>query len=309
VLVLSIAKAIIEKHGGQIGFETELDRGTTFFFDLPVVHTTKHAEHAVVPSSQQAHILVCEDDHDIATLLTLILQHAGFHVDVAHTAAHAKQLLAHNQYGGMTLDLALPDEDGVALIRELRAQDTTRELPIVIVSAYTQQGRIELNGDAVGIIDWLDKPIDTARLLQAVQRAVTHGADARLHILHVEDDADVRAITAAVVQEIAVVTAVESIAEAKAQLAQAAFDLVLLDISLPDRSGLELLPVIANCTTPPTPVLIFSAQDLPLAAAVQGPAALIKSRTSNKQFVDTILSVIQRQPKLAAAAHPTPGDA
>jgi CheY-like chemotaxis protein len=130
-----------------------------------------------------------------------------------------------------------------------------------------------------------------------------------LHILHVEDDADVRAITAAVVQEIAVVTAVESIAEAKAQLAQATFDLVLLDISLPDGSGLELLPVIANCTTPPTPVLIFSAQDLPLAAAVQGPAALIKSRTSNKQFVDTILSVIQRQPKLAAAAHPTPGDA
>lgn len=209
----------------------------------------------------------------------------------------------------MTLDLALPDEDGVALLRELRAHDTTRQVPIIIVSAYTQQGRTELNGDAVGIIDWLDKPIDTARLLQAVQRAVTHGADARLRILHVENDADVRAITAAVVQEIAVVTAVESIAEAKAQLAQAAFDLVLLDISLPDGSGLELLPVIANCTTPPTPVLIFSAQDLPLATAAQGPAALVKSRTSNEQFVDTILSVTRHQPKLAATSHLTPGDA
>ena len=72
----------------------------------------------------------------------------------------------------MTLDLMLPDQDGVSLIRELRQAAETLQLPIVVVSARASEGRDELNGGALGVIDWLVKPIDQERLTRAVQRAV-----------------------------------------------------------------------------------------------------------------------------------------
>jgi CheY-like chemotaxis protein len=173
------------------------------------------------------------------------------------------------------------------------------------VSAYTHQGRIELNGDAVGVIDWLEKPIDTARLLQAVQQAVLQHADSLPQILHVEDDRDVAQIIAAVLQEVATVTCAASLAEAKQCLEGERFDLILLDMGLPDGSGLELLPMLARSTTPPTPVIIFSAQDVTVETTQQVSATLVKSRTSNQQFLDTILSLINRDNARVGTPQPT----
>ena len=67
-------------------------------------------------------------------------------------------------FDAMTLDLMLPEEDGLSLFRRLRRREDGRALPVVVISATADQGRRVLNGDAVGVVDWLDKPIDPARL-------------------------------------------------------------------------------------------------------------------------------------------------
>jgi PAS domain S-box-containing protein len=168
-LGLSIAKAIVERHGGHIGFETWPEKGTTFTFDLP----EWGAETPIVEEPFAGpRILVCEDDPDLALDMRVTLEGEGYQVDVVGNAADAKRRLADNAYAAMTLDLLLPDQDGLSLVRELRLAERTSGMPVVVVSAWDGEERAEWSCEAFGVLDWLVKPVDAERLATAVRRAV-----------------------------------------------------------------------------------------------------------------------------------------
>ncbi|WP_432813323.1 ATP-binding response regulator [Pantanalinema sp. GBBB05] len=299
-LGLSIAKAITERFNGQLSFITEMGVGTTFYCDLPewlpycnLSNTEQLATTDLSASKVAGHILVCEDDHDIALLLKLMLQRGGFHIDLAYTAAEAKRLLAQHSYHAMTLDLALPDQDGISLLRELRTQEQTRSLPVVIVSAKAQQGREHLGEAEFAIIDWLDKPIDQERLMSLCYQAVLQRPNARPKILHIEDDIDIAQVVKRILNEQADVHQALNLDQARQKLEAEGFDLIILDISLPDGSGLELAPFVNHQTGLPIPVVLFSACDTTPASKQQVTKALIKSRTSNQELLNTIKSLVQ----------------
>jgi len=306
-LGLSITKAIVERLGGKIGFETQASVGTTFYFDLPLVLTSEpSASPKPLATPHRARLLICEDDPDIAALLSLILQQGGFHCDIAQSAAEAKQYLAQQSYEAMTVDLVLPDQDGISLIREVRSQFPATALPIVVVSAQAQTGRQSLHNGGLAVMEWLDKPIDHRQLLSVVQQAVAQSSTTRPRILHVEDDPDILQVTAVILRNLAEVVAAPNLATARQQLQTQPFDLILLDWTLPDGSGLELLSdlrqlavsppqasPVGNASPPPIPVVIFSAQDLDAEAAYQVAATLVKSRTSNQELLHTIQALVE----------------
>lgn len=296
-LGLSIAKAIVEKHDGQIGFESEPGAGTTFFFDLPVLPEAARCAPFEAPSTpaRNGHplILICEDDRDVASLLQILLRQGGFQSDVAHSAAQAKALLTRRHYAAMTLDLMLPDADGVSLIRELRQQEATRQLPIIVISAEAEEGRKKLNGDALLVIDWLTKPIDQMRLIEAVRAATNSAAHHRPRILHVEDDPDVLRVVNLILDELADIDHALDVHSARQMLARWPYDLVILDLSLQDASGLALLPDMHQPGRPPIPVVVFSGQELSGGAARQVAAALVKTRASNQDLLHTIALLVQ----------------
>jgi DNA-binding NtrC family response regulator len=190
----------------------------------------------------------------------------------------------------MTLDIRLPGQDGVALIRELsRSESVFRRLPIIVVSGHDEASRHEFaSGHAV--LDWLAKPIDRERLIAATRRAV-RSANAKVRILHVEDDLDVRRVLATLVGTDVEVTGAESVAQATSLLGRATYDLVVLDVGLPDASGLALLPRMQGLNAH-TPVLVFSAHDPSAELAEKVAAALVKSRTSNHQLLDMVRRLV-----------------
>lgn len=290
-LGLSISKAIIQKLGGQMGFETEINVGTSFYFELPEWYELSHSDTSDT-SPLLPRILVCEDDRDIATLLSMMLQQHGVLTDIAYDAAEAKKLLAQYRYAAMTLDLALPDKDGISLIRELREDETTQRLPIIVVSAKALQGREELSGGGFAVLDWLDKPIDQGRLMSAVRQAVAQENTLKPHVLYVEDDPDLTQVVATILHNLVEIDSAKNLQQAKQKLKTKTFDLVMLDVSLPDGSGLELLPYLNNPSRPPIPAVVFSAKEVGMEAVQQVAAALVKSRTSNQQLLDTIKSLI-----------------
>ena len=297
-LGLSISRAIIEKLGGEIGFESSAETGTVFYIDLPLASEEKtllphDAKTQKKTPAKQQKVLICEDDRDIALLLAMMLEQGGFASDIAYTAQQAKSLLMKNAYDAMTLDIGLPDQDGISLLRELRGQTETAGLPIVVVSAQANKGRAEIYG-SYALVGWHEKPIDREYLIAQLNDILNNRKSKVLpHVLHVEDDADVRQILSTIGHGIAEFDHAATVKEASEKLALLHYDLVVLDLSLPDGSGLEILPLLTGLNLQ-TPVMIFSGKNVSGKEASMVASVLMKSSTSNKTLLDTINRLLQQ---------------
>jgi DNA-binding response OmpR family regulator len=293
---LSICKAIVERLGGQIGFVTQPHQETTFYFDLPEWRP-EGPQLVTAPASPDApRILVCEDDRDIAALLVFILTQGGYRAETAYDAAQTKALLASNHYAAMILDVLLPDQNGLALLQELRTQEMTRRLPIIVVSVMAPEGRHELEGEAVCVVDWLQKPIDDQRLLAALSQAVNGYSTRRQpRILYIEDDAATQQVVSLLLKDVAQVVPVIGLQAAKQHLAREHFDLAILDLGLPDGVGWELLPHLRDQGGGPIPVVVFSAAEPCAEMARQVAASLVKTRVSTQVLYETVQWVLRHQ--------------
>ncbi|WP_457282134.1 PAS domain S-box protein [Polaromonas sp. P5_D5] len=291
-LGLNISRAIIERLGGSIGFNTDAGVGTTFFFELPEwVDSPERTSGFSALVEQRPRVLICEDDPDISRLISMMLDKGGFDTEMVYTARQAVAELAKRRYAAVTIDLKLPDQDGIALIRALRAQLHTRDVPIVVVSASAAEGRIQFNEQSLTVSDWLEKPIDENMLVLGVRRAIAGSVEARAVILHVEDDPDIQRIAATIAQGFATFVFADTVQEARDRLKEQRFDLILLDLSLPGGSGWDLLKDVEAMDGPP-PVVIFSALEVDRLQATRAAAVLVKAKTSNTELLETLRRVL-----------------
>jgi signal transduction histidine kinase/DNA-binding response OmpR family regulator/CHASE3 domain sensor protein len=287
-LGLSITKAIVESMNGTIDFESAPGR-TVFRVLLPEWRGNTD----IASSSWRARkILVVEDDEDIAALLKLSLEQEGFACDIVGTAKSAREHLAMHPYCAITLDLALPDGDVISLIRELRQQEATMELPVVVISANAEAGKKKLNGDAIGVLGWLPKPIDLDRLKRMLS-GVQH-SNGIPQILYIEDESDIITLMSTALEGTAIVEAAGSLKEARHILKRRQFDLAMLDINLPDGNGLDLLPELA-ARPRPIPVIILSVSETPQEVQQRVSASLVKSVAPEDKVIETIKSLLKRR--------------
>ncbi len=304
-LGLAITREIVERQGGRIGFDSTPGAGTRFHIDLPVQPSAPLPAPVPAAGGKPADILICEDDPHIARLLALLLDRAGFNPVIASTAAEAMTMLARQRFQAMTLDLMLPDLPGISLFRSIRAQPETRDLPVIVVTATGDAERDAVEGEAVGVIDWLSKPIDEARLLSALHRAVSAGTEDRPQLLHVEDDADIRTVVRQLLARHAEIMPAATLAEARALARARPFDLAIVDIDMPDGCGLDIIPELRDHRGDPVPVVVFTGADAGPVALRQVAATLVKSRARNEELVDTIRRLIHRMaPPLETPVHP-----
>lgn len=294
-LGLSITKIIVEKHGGLIDFVSREGLGTTFYIELPALmgrrKRGKDDSPRQLPCLHKACILIVEDDPDVAALMQRMLAEAGFNSDIAYDAEQARQLLKDNpeQYKAITLDLMLPGEDGISLLQGLREDAATHDIPVVVVSVKADETKRNLQGGAVNVVDWLNKPIDTARLLDTIKQAA--GPSGKPRVLHVEDEPDVHHVVNVMLRDYCDLTWTTTLAASKDALQNGEFDLVLLDIGLPDGSGLDLLEIIEGQLLPPK-IVIFSAYDVSDEYAARVNTVLMKSKTDNFKLGEVLKRVI-----------------
>ncbi len=288
-LGLNISKSIIEKMGGMLNFTSQPEKGSTFYFDLPLVCGEQEESTAAPIIHDKRRLLVCEDDEDQANYLKALLETAGFEVDMVMTAVQAKERLAQYTYHALLLDLILPDQDGIAFIKELRMNEKTCDLPVIVLSVIAQTGKTLLNGDAVSVVDWFDKPIDLKRLLSAINRIKKETTGEQPAILHVEDNKDTQHVIRTLLENHAVLYAADNLKQAKEMLGQRKYDLIILDLLLPDGNGAEILPLLSRYKTP---VLVFSDMQLNRQYAKYVNQALVKSNSSNEILLNTIINLI-----------------
>ncbi len=268
-LGLSISKAIIDKHKGIIGYETSSQNGTRFYFQLPAQHTadeTKPEKHKHIRKA-----LICEDNESITDILKRILSEEGIRVDSAHLLNDARNLIDKNQYDLLILDLSLPDGNSIDLVDKLYQSEKSNKIPIIIVSAMADEGRNRYQGNSDMIIDWLQKPIDTDRL----QKNLYLLQHPKAQILHVDDNLDMIQITALMFDDFSQFNYATTLNQATEMLSSQHFELIILDQTLPDGHGTELLSIIPEGT----PIIIFSSSEY------NGDDIRVKS-TLNKSFAN-----------------------
>lgn len=286
-LGLNISQALVHKMGGHIGFTSRAGEGATFFFTFPEWQQPEAAlpAPASLPEAARPRILVCESDPDVARLISIMLGKAGFDSDRVNDAAQALEQLLKGSFVALTVDANV--HGSTALISALRAEERTRHLPVVVISAMAEEGRLQFNQKLLTVSDWLEKPIDEDRLAQSMRRAVAGLQGAKSRILHVEDDLDVQRIVAAIVQDNAEFEFSATLHDARARLRDSRFDLILLDLALGSDSGWSLFDEIDRLSPRP-PVIVFSASDENPAGNRKVEAVLVKSNTSNTELLGAI---------------------
>ena len=114
-------------------------------------------------------VLVVEDDEAVSQLLVLLLQERGYGAVPAYDGESAIRLARELQPHLITLDLALPEADGHAVLEHLKADPATRDIPVVVISAFTQ---VLPAGDRKKLAYLLGKPFDVTEVLEIVQATV-----------------------------------------------------------------------------------------------------------------------------------------
>ena len=172
-LGLAIVRTLVELHEGTVRAESAGEGyGASFIVRLPLAEkiaetrTGPAAGNGNRPALQGAQILVVDDDPDALEMLTVVLTEAGAAVRTAASATEALALLRWIRPDVLVSDLAMPDEDGYSLIRNLRALERAsgRETPAVALTAYVRvQDRAR--AQAAGFNVFVEKPVDPEELI------------------------------------------------------------------------------------------------------------------------------------------------
>jgi signal transduction histidine kinase/putative methionine-R-sulfoxide reductase with GAF domain len=149
-LGLSVAHGIISAHEGRIWVEEGPSGGARFVVDLPVRSATPAlGARDATPPLRDARVLVLDDEEPVARVLGDLLEELGLRVEIAHSVGAARALLARESFDLITVDVIMPDDNGINVWKALRADDPSAAARVVFVTGNVDPS-IQAAVDATG---------------------------------------------------------------------------------------------------------------------------------------------------------------
>ena len=283
-LGLGLCRAIIDYHGGNLGYEQENGRSHVWL-ELDAI------EHQELHQPGRTRLLVCTPDVTARQRLAASLQ--ADHVDI-----HSVESLV--QLGGLS-DLSVYDalvidtrlwEDTHTIPGDLSALMGSRKVPTVVIAPPVMSSTERMAMNARGFARIVQSTNPHEQVVGLVRSVLPDTIEGRC-ILHVEDDDVMAEVLISLLHEDDVeITRATSLSQARQALSEKDFGLVVLDVGLPDGSGLDLLPV-RNSKGDTLPVVLLSANDqLPVDASVL--AVINKGNVSSEELRKQIRTAMGR---------------
>jgi DNA-binding response OmpR family regulator len=123
------------------------------------------------PVPERPVILAAEDDEDVLSLVAFRLERSGYAVLKARDGEEALQLARDNRPDLAVLDVGMPKLDGLEVTRQLRADESTSRIPIILLTAWVQEADLQRGFDA-GANDYVRKPFSPMELVARVHAAL-----------------------------------------------------------------------------------------------------------------------------------------
>jgi len=301
-LGLSLVRKFVELQGGTLTVASEIGKGSTFTFTLPIHFggTTIpspiiNVDGTVIPPGER--VLVIEDEETAYSTLATYLQAAAYVPIRARNADEALRLARTIKPVAITLDIVLPGAQGWDVLRALKADATTANLPVIIVSMIDNR---EL-GLAFGADDYFVKPVDWTRLMRRLREiTVRTAAPKRPRLLLIDDDVSVHdMLEAELTKQGYQIEKAFSGAEGLERAEASAPDVIILDLAMPGMSGFEVATLLRQGeVTSRIPILAFTAKDLTAADRdqLQGGfnAVVAKGASAGKRLIHAIQALDAR---------------
>ena len=290
-LGLSISKELTKLLGGTIEVQSSKGEGSTFILSLPkefgqveeapVSNSQIVVERTTKPKSQETRthaqfsfkddretvtklsrkILIIEDEESFARILFDLGKEMGYSVLAAPTAEEGLRMAKEYLPNAILLDIRLPDHSGMLVLDQLKMNSVTRHIPVHIISS-TDFSRSAMEMGAIG---FMLKPVKREQLQSAFSNLASMMSQKDKRVLVVEDDEVQRNHIVELISDPFVkVDAVSTAHAALEQLSKRTFDCMIMDLTLPDMPGHELLAKLSNENQEYAypPVIVYTARDL-----------------------------------------------